>query len=384
MFLEYNSVLIAAGVTAAVICLTFFVSWLSDRTGNFLVTAALSMLTITAAIICFASYVSTRTPAFGFAAAACLTLGLALGQGAARQYRFGKLPLGLIALLALAMLTPMTLAQGLGFDGLVFIQLNAFSSILLVTMGREYWLCRKESPAVTLLLCTLYGALSLSFLLCALMLVIETPLVLDGPPANWAESLNVMISVIAVAGIGALSIALYHQRLVKRHRTASMTDVLTGLLNRRALFEFYGEGLMPPGSAIVLFDLDHFKQVNDRYGHKAGDNVLIRFAEICETHRRPNDTAVRMGGEEFLMVLPATDADRALAIAEQIRTTLAAEIFVTDEGELQCTVSAGIFAAHPQNSKPLDTCLRRADKALYTAKNEGRNRIRMQAPKLAA
>ncbi len=384
MFLEYDSFLIAAGTTAAVICLTFFLSWLSDRTINFLVTAGSAMLTITIAIICFATYITSKSAVFGFSAAISLTFGLALGQAAARQYRTGKLSPRLVTILSLTMLPPMILAQILGFDGLVFIQLNFYCAILLVTMAREYWYCRRESPAVTILLCALYVILSVSFLICAIMLAIETPLVLNGPPTNWAESLNVMVSVLAVAGIGALSIALHHQRLIKRHRNAAMTDALTGLLNRRALFEAYGEELLPPGTAIVLFDLDHFKQVNDRHGHTAGDNVLIRFAEICSAYIGINDTAIRMGGEEFLIVMPYTSGDKALVIAERIRIALAKEVFTTDEGVLRCTVSAGIYAAHPLEHLPLDTSLRHADKALYVAKDTGRNRTRLQEPRLVA
>jgi diguanylate cyclase (GGDEF)-like protein len=123
-----------------------------------------------------------------------------------------------------------------------------------------------------------------------------------------------------------------------------------------------------------LADLDHFKQVNDRFGHRAGDRVLAEAAQFFQTHLRPYDSVYRYGGEEFLFCLPDTDAHKARPIIDRLRQRLSESTVALDDGTgLRVTCSFGI--AEIDRSAELSTILERADQALYAAKAAGRNRV---------
>jgi len=165
------------------------------------------------------------------------------------------------------------------------------------------------------------------------------------------------------------------QRAETELRRLSSTDALTGLCNRRCLLDraqkeiAQAERHTQPLSMLV-FDMDHFKSVNDRLGHAEGDRVLVRIADCLRAELRQGDSAGRLGGEEFAVVLPQTSLRQAGEAAERVRRRLEAC------GEAQpplATVSAG--AAQLRAGEQLDDLLRRADRALYQAKNQGRNRV---------
>jgi two-component system cell cycle response regulator len=129
-----------------------------------------------------------------------------------------------------------------------------------------------------------------------------------------------------------------------------------------------------------MLDLDHFKQVNDTYGHAAGDEVLRELAQRVESQVRASDVAARYGGEEFVVLLPHTDVDAGKALAERIRRAVSAEpVSFDDEGEVTVTASIGIATVLPGDEDDLktvgDSLLARADVALYRAKAAGRNRV---------
>ncbi len=154
------------------------------------------------------------------------------------------------------------------------------------------------------------------------------------------------------------------------------TDSLTGLLNRRALFERaehlhrqaarHGQPL-----AVVMLDLDHFKQVNDRYGHATGDDVLVALAEDLRAQLRDVDLGARTGGEEFTLVLDGSTAEQAKKVVERIAATLAAHSFSSGDGEFNVTLSAGVVAW--EQGQSFDKAVDHADKLLYRAKEKGRN-----------
>jgi diguanylate cyclase (GGDEF)-like protein len=162
-------------------------------------------------------------------------------------------------------------------------------------------------------------------------------------------------------------------------RAAAMRDELTGLYNRRAFNEFFKEelgrvrrygGLL----ALVLFDLDHFKQVNDRYGHDAGDAVLRAFARILNDCSREVDLVARHGGEEFAVLMPAAGTRAARIYAERVRRVLGKARIRAGRQQLAVTTSAGAckFTRHAGSMRAM---FKQADRAMYKAKHTGRNRV---------
>jgi diguanylate cyclase (GGDEF)-like protein len=161
----------------------------------------------------------------------------------------------------------------------------------------------------------------------------------------------------------------------------SSRDGLTGLYNRREFEDRlreetqrarrYGKSL-----SVIILDIDHFKNVNDRYGHQAGDETLIAVADLIRLSARPMDAVCRYGGEELAVILPETDASGAGILAERIRASVAESLTITPQGvEIQVTVSIG-FAAFPQDGDTGPGLVKAADEALYAAKQEGRNLVR--------
>lgn len=166
--------------------------------------------------------------------------------------------------------------------------------------------------------------------------------------------------------------------VLRAERLAS-TDELTGLNNRRAFFELGAQAFRQAQRAsspiaVIMFDIDHFKRINDRAGHAAGDAVLRTLATHAQAVVRDADILGRLGGEEFALILPEADLAAALAVAERLRAAIAAMRVATAAQPLSCTCSFGV-AASADGSAALESLLGRADKALLQAKQRGRNRI---------
>jgi diguanylate cyclase (GGDEF)-like protein len=159
-------------------------------------------------------------------------------------------------------------------------------------------------------------------------------------------------------------------------------DPLTGLLNRRSFMREAKLALARQerggtSSAVLMLDIDHFKRVNDTWGHQAGDEVIVAFAEEISSHVRKTDIAGRYGGEEFIVYLEDTDATGALQLAERIRSGIGARVFTFDGEELEVTTSGGIYCIPGALDANLSSAIDRADKALYEAKESGRNQVRL-------
>lgn len=173
------------------------------------------------------------------------------------------------------------------------------------------------------------------------------------------------------------------KRLEQALMREATTDPLTGVRNRRQFFteaeREYSRALRyRSGFGVLMLDIDLFKNVNDRYGHHAGDAVLRKFAETCVGVLRTTDIFGRLGGEEFAVVLPEAGAEEAVATAERIRRQVENMAVVHEGTAIHCTVSVGV-ALLGQQDVAFDSVLRRADRALYAAKANGRNRVEMAA-----
>ena len=172
---------------------------------------------------------------------------------------------------------------------------------------------------------------------------------------------------------------LAKDRIAAHYRHASLTDPLTGIANRRG-FLHRGQRLLMRArfarepTALILFDLDRFKSINDRFGHVIGDEVLISFCRLATSHLRPNDLFGRIGGEEFASLLPDIGRRDALSLAERVRKAFEASFHATGQYAFSSTVSVGVAISDDERSD-LNGLLSAADQALYRAKALGRNRV---------
>ncbi|WP_229455256.1 diguanylate cyclase [Massilia sp. KIM] len=173
----------------------------------------------------------------------------------------------------------------------------------------------------------------------------------------------------------------------ERRRRETFGDHLTGLANRRAFFDAAEQELArsrvsPRPTAVLVLDADHFKSINDRYGHPGGDAVLQHLAAILGDTFREVDVVARIGGEEFAVLLPSTDLACAAVVAERLRASVASQPARYEGQAIACTVSAGV-AASVDGAENVDQLLKRADQALYAAKRGGRNRVERWRPELS-
>jgi diguanylate cyclase (GGDEF)-like protein len=157
------------------------------------------------------------------------------------------------------------------------------------------------------------------------------------------------------------------------------TDILTGLPNRRRLIEIARTMMQAPPLALLMVDLDHFKAINDRFGHAVGDQALQAAAERCRRMLRDSDVIARVGGEEFAVLLPGTEHATAAAVAERLREAVGCAPLVIGDRQIDLTASIGATLVGPAETE-LDAVLHRADRALYAAKAGGRNRVEFSTP----
>lgn len=214
----------------------------------------------------------------------------------------------------------------------------------------------------------------------------------DFVPAHLDDVLSyrtglAMLSLAPLAVASAYTLRM--QALQKLHH-AVHHDYLTGVLARRALME-RGQKLLSrleedgQSVAVLMLDIDHFKQVNDRYGHAQGDVVLQTFARLASEALRPDDLLGRLGGEEFAILLPRTQREQALAVGQRICERLRDHRFALEDGApFQVTLSIGLHAVVSIGAQDsIEQLLSKADAALYMAKRSGRNQVRQYGPALA-
>jgi diguanylate cyclase (GGDEF)-like protein len=176
-----------------------------------------------------------------------------------------------------------------------------------------------------------------------------------------------------------IGVSLERARLFQEVQGLALTDPLTGLQNRRSLFElgrveFARAKRMKRPLCCMMLDLDHFKKINDEYGHLVGDQVLQEFAGRCKHAVREADLVGRYGGEELIILLPETDRPTAIQVAERLLTTIAETPIRVFDKDIRVTVSIGV-AGEDENTTDLETLIARADQAMYIAKHKGRNRV---------
>lgn len=197
----------------------------------------------------------------------------------------------------------------------------------------------------------------------------------------WIWGTNLTGADLPIMSIFAkqVGISLERARLFQEVQSLALTDPLTGLQNRRSLFElgrveFSRAHRMDREFSCMMLDLDHFKEINDTYGHLIGDQVLKEFAYRCKCSVREIDLVGRYGGEELIILLPETNRKLAMQAAERLRASIAATPININGDEIALTVSIGV-ATKDENTLHLETLIARADQAMYIAKHRGRNRV---------
>jgi len=195
---------------------------------------------------------------------------------------------------------------------------------------------------------------------------------------RWEYVVSIMTFVLVAMILPAITgyrLIIQDQHLIDEVKRLAQEDYLTGLTNRRKGTEVIGTELRRcqryGGTfAVILMDIDRFKEINDTYGHEVGDRVLKETAKLLQGTIRDADSAGRWGGEEFLVVCPQTDLEGARALAEKLRSAYArAEL----SGAIRKTASFGVASYHAGDS--VEALVRRADAALYAAKEAGRDRV---------
>jgi diguanylate cyclase (GGDEF)-like protein len=198
-------------------------------------------------------------------------------------------------------------------------------------------------------------------------------------PAAFSDADLHLLASFAVTASAAIQNAILHAEL----QNLATTDPLTGLLNRRAILELGQREVdryhrLGRPLAVLLFDIDHFKAINDTYGHAIGDQVLGGVVERCFANIRHVDILGRYGGDEFIILLTEADADLARSIAERVRRSIQDKPIQTEAGPVRVSLSMGLTGPTPE-IHDLSDFVKAADQALYRAKQSGRNRVEVTA-----
>ena len=310
---------------------------------------------------------------------AILLTSFAVTWTGARVFDGGRpAPVGIVAGAALWLfLSRMPMVEAsLDFRSLLSAGIIAAYTWLAVA---EFWRGRAEQlvsrlPAIFMLFA--HGCLFL----------LRTPLsaLLPWSPTNqvfgsvWLTVLSSEALLFTIS-IAFIMLAMAKERAEQSHKTAALVDPLTGLVNRRGFFQeseriARRQADNPQLAAVLLVDLDNFKSINDRFGHAVGDKVLQIFAETAVQTVRPSDFVGRLGGEEFAAVLHNVGRERALVIAERMRAAFAEATSLVDGCAIGATASVGMVLSD-RCEFDVSELLIQADKALYEAKERGRNRV---------
>lgn len=299
--------------------------------------------------------------------------------GAARKFEGREVPLfvlpGMLSAWLVVYLIPGAL-NNLTIPALV----QSLASVFIVGGAWEHWRSRNEPPlSARWWLMGLYAAVGLFFVLRAPFVTL-LPFPFGGLPTTfeWIAAYILWLDVAAFV-LTAICIVLTKQRMEFELRAYALTDPLTNLFNRRAFALDVAKTARRlnhsgKGYCLVIFDLDHFKSVNDSYGHHFGDQVLRTFADAARAALREGDILYRIGGEEFCCLMPETSEDEAMRWANILRIDFRSLTMTHGSTSVQVTVSGGISSSLKAGVDPARVQAS-ADEALYRAKRLGRDRI---------
>lgn len=260
---------------------------------------------------------------------------------------------------------------------------SAFQTVLVAVFFSQAWAPGLQPPRLTGRWAVVVGAglLLVTFIGRTISMALESRW--DGhynvPHHIQAATYFFGLAVLLVNSMGFVLMQM-EDAISKQHKIA-IHDRLTGLYNRHELLEVLGNWSAQSRRtgqplAVLLLDIDHFKLVNDRYGHLAGDEVLREVAQRAKSRLRSGDLLARYGGEEFMALLPDTDAQGATVVAEDLRLAIAQSPFRVQAADIPVTISIGVHAGVPANQPDAtEAMIAASDRGLYQAKEQGRNRV---------
>ncbi len=315
--------------------------------------------------------------AWAFADLLGLAAYVALRRGVRRLWRLPQTLQFELALIALATSAYLSATPGPESLRLYIALYSGFAALLCAAIARDLWCATRaafegSAAAPTLALPFLFTAL----LMAARLLGLPSEPMLE--PAADAVALHWVFLLLTVL-LNASLFGAVLSRLVLEIRRQAERDHLTGLFNRRSLEQRIAQEQArhrrhPQPFALVMLDIDHFKSINDARGHEAGDAALRHLAQVLPPLLRQSDVLGRFGGEEFMVLMPLTDQDQALVVAERMRVALSRQPLRWQGREIAITASFGVA-----DSRHGDQLLRQVDAALYRAKANGRNRVEVAA-----
>ncbi len=317
------------------------------------------------------------------AAMGCVGMGVVLLGWASRQMQGRRTPpwvgLGVTSLTGLALWMG---AWGLAGQGYVLMLDGVFTVITVLILADQAWVILRGarvsySEWVFLIL---MGAHATSW-----VILLSHALLGPGPypthwlygPSWWMPACNVVVSLLPLATAAAV-FSMINERLVTQLQTRALSDELTGALSRRGLREL-GERMLvslrrPHAQvAVLMLDVDHFKKINDTYGHLVGDDVLRHLVNVIQDRLRDDALLARYGGEEFVVLLPIRQPHEAKVVAERLRHSIEAKPAQTTAGLIKLTISVGVACHRPDLT--LEQTLAAADARLNEAKRAGRNQV---------
>lgn len=384
MQLDSFTVLVSSSVAMLFLGCALLYFWNLDRASRWLLWWAIPFLAGGIAIV---SYMRPGWEGdftvIGFGNAARITAVCILWQGARVFER--RRPLLLVVLLTplvwlgLCLIPPFFASMAARVVGV-----SLFNAAFCALAAYEFWRGRAEplasrTPAIVVLIS--FAALMLSRVATVNLL----PFPMGALPLDpvWMGIFNLAVFVHA-SFLGFLMIAMTKERREAEQRSFAMLDPLTGLMNRRAFMSQAERSARRGNSgreplALLVLDIDHFKSINDRFGHEVGDRVLNGFAAVAEACMRSTDQLYRIGGEEFCFILPDTTLPDAIAVAERVRQNFAGTSVKAASGTARATVSIGISASDHAGFD-LEALLAAADAAVYEAKARGRDRVVVADP----
>jgi diguanylate cyclase (GGDEF)-like protein len=378
--LDLPTLLVIATWLAALLGLFLFLAWISDRTVRALAWWSTAYVIGGSAVAMWSSgHTAAELPLTRELPSALLFLALGMiWTGARLFYGRGVRPLALVAGAMVWLIVTQLPVFASGTPGRLALSCIGISLYTFLT-AIEVWRDRRGRP-ITRCLALVVPVLHASVFLCPVVLPVIVPMIMPHlalhTSSAWFTALTLATLLYAV-GTAFLILALVQDRTIRLHKDAASTDPLTGLFNRRAFLDYAQKLIVRCARkhqpvTLLMFDLDHFKQVNDRFGHATGDAALKLFARTASACMRTDDAIGRLGGEEFAAVVPGGEAVAA-GIAERIRAAFEVAGVVVDGQPLQATVSIG--AAWTADNVDISKVLAAADAALYRAKETGRNRM---------